>query len=401
MIDESPDIAELRSRVAAITASLDEYESTVDPLQRSSILSNVAQDSQHIKAACTPASDAFTDFTFQPLGNTCVRIALSMNLFDCIPRDRSISVEELAKLYNADLDLTKRIARGLVALSILDLEDSSEKFSHTSMSLIYTDPARRSWAIWMFDVMAQGAAAGVGPYFESHGKPFANPVDSKNSPFTMAHNAKDTSIFDIIKSIGKLPLLNSAMSGSSVQCAKEAVASFDFGSLHTPESGVVLVDVGGAKGQTIKEIRRAYPKLKGKTVLEDLQSVLDDGVSPDLESELVPYDFFKEEQPVKGAAAYLYQRIFHDWSDEDCLKILASLRPAMGPISKLLVCDVVVQDRRPPPRKVLRDMNMLLVGGMERSQQQWTYLLETAGFRVASFHGLQNSDNSIIEAHLI
>lgn len=402
MNSQIPDVAELRSLVSAITTSLDAYENNVDPLQRQSTLASIAQSSQRLKNVCTPAADAFADFTFQPMANACVRIALSMKLFEHLPSNsnETIPVEVLASLCNADLDLTKRIARALVALNVVRLDDSNGQLSHTPMSLIYADSARRSWAIWMWDVMAQSATTGVGSYFDASVRPLSNPVETRNSPFTLAHNGKDMSVFDIVKSIGKLPLLNSAMSGSSVLCAKEAVTSFDFGSLRPLENGVVLVDVGGAKGQTLQEIRHAYPALKGKTVLQDLQSVLDDGTLPDLESEVLPYDFFKQVQPVKEAAAYLYQRIFHDWSDDDCLKILASLRPAMSEHSKLLICDVVVQDHRPQSRKILRDMNMLLVGGMERSQQEWTELLERGGFRVESFHGLHNSDNSIIEARL-
>lgn len=63
------------------------------------------------------------------------------------------------------------------------------------------------------------------------------------------------------------------------------------------------MDVGGAQGHTIQS---AYPAVKGKIVLGDLQSVLDDGILPNLEADVAPYDFFKEQQPVKGASAYLY-----------------------------------------------------------------------------------------------
>lgn len=68
--------------------------------------------------------------------------------------------------------------------------------------------------------------------------------------------------------------------------------------------------------------------------------------------------------------------------------------------SKLLICDVVVHDSRPHSRKVMRDMKMLLVAGMESSQRQWTDLLKKGGFQITSFHGLQSTNNSIIEACL-
>lgn len=60
--------------------------------------------------------DNFADSTFQPLANAIVRIALSMSLFKHIPTDKGTYVNRLAKLYNADIDMTRRITRGLVHL---------------------------------------------------------------------------------------------------------------------------------------------------------------------------------------------------------------------------------------------------------------------------------------------
>lgn len=293
-----------------------------------------------------------------------------------------------------------RNLRGLVAFDIVHLDDDSRLYYHTPMSLNYLDTARSSWAIWLWDVMTYGATRGLAAYFSAQKKPISNPTDQQNAPLIVAHGETDMDFFELVRKKEMLALLNAAMDSSSLVCGKEAVASFDFAGLKPGNDDVLLVGVGGAKGQTIQEIRRSNPGLEGKLVLQDLQSVLDDGPLIGLDAKIMPYDFFKEEQPIKGAAAYFYQRIFHDWSDENCEKILDSLRPAMSAYSRLLICDVVVQDGRPHPRKVLRDMNMLLVGGMERSQQQWTSLLKKKGFIIEMFHGLQNLDNSIIEARL-
>lgn len=394
------DVAGLRSTAASITASIDAYEAADSQSDKNSALASIAHDAQQLKAASTAPSDAFDDFTFQPLANACVRIALSIGLFEHLPKPKQagISIEQIASLTETEKALVVRVVRGLVAVNVVHQDDSSGLYSHTPMSVIYTDSMRRAWAIWLWDVMIQSAATGIGPYFDQQVKPIRNPTDPRNAPFSVAHDAQGSDVFEIVKSIGKLPLLNSAMSGSSVACAKEAVAAFDFAALEPGDDDIVLVDVGGAKGQTIQEIRKAYPAIKGRMVLQDLQAVLDDGALPDLEAETVAYDFFKETQPIKGAAAYLYQRIFHDWSDAECEKILESLKPAMTSHSKLLICDVVVQDQ-PPARKVMRDLNMLLVAGRERSQEQWQTLLEGSGFGIDAFHGLENSNNSIIEAH--
>lgn len=38
---------------------------------------------------------------------------------------------------------------------------------------------------------------------------------------------------------------------------------YDFSSLQAEEDGVILVDIGGGKGQSIQGIRSSYPTLKG------------------------------------------------------------------------------------------------------------------------------------------
>ena len=53
---------------------------------------------------------------------------------------------------------------------------------------------------------------------------------------------------------------------------------------------------------------------------------------------LMEHDFF-EPQPVQGADVYMFRFVFHNWSDEYCLKILRALVPAMRPGAKVVVND--------------------------------------------------------------
>ena len=48
---------------------------------------------------------------------------------------------------------------------------------------------------------------------------------------------------------------------------------------------------------------------------------------------------FMTEQPVKGADAYLFRWIFHNWSDKYCLKILRNLIPALKDGALIIVND--------------------------------------------------------------
>ena len=98
-----------------------------------------------------------------------------------------------------------------------------------------------------------------------------------------------------------MAIFNSAMTITAVLGLKEVVTSYPFDHLEANAEGLVLVDVGGGKGHIINELRSVYPHMKGRIVLEDMKVVLEGGtVVPEGEVALQPYDFFKEEQPIKG-----------------------------------------------------------------------------------------------------
>ena len=63
---------------------------------------------------------------------------------------------------------------------------------------------------------------------------------------------------------------------------------------------VIFVDVGGALGSEIKELRKRYPTLKGKMILQDRQQTVD-LVSADPGMVAMVHDFFTP-QPVIGKA---------------------------------------------------------------------------------------------------
>ena len=61
---------------------------------------------------------------------------------------------------------------------------------------------------------------------------------------------------------------------------------------------VLFVDVGGALGSEIKELRKRYPAAKGRMILQDQQQTIDQ-VPVDPEMEAMVHDFFTP-QPVIG-----------------------------------------------------------------------------------------------------
>lgn len=83
---------------------------------------------------------------------------------------------------------------------------------------------------------------------------------------------------------------------------------------------------------------------------------------------------------------HVLQRILHDWSDEDCIRILRKCRKAIPKkTGKVLILDVVLQpggDGLFDEVGMIFDILMLVQcsGGKERSEIEWKRVLEGGGF---------------------
>ncbi|GJV05734.1 desmethylxanthohumol 6'-O-methyltransferase-like protein [Tanacetum coccineum] len=158
-----------------------------------------------------------------------------------------------------------------------------------------------------------------------------------------------------------------------------------------------VVDVGGGTGVAISEIVKAFPHVKGINL--DLPHVIStapmyDGVTH------VSGDMFKA---IPNAETIFMKWILHDWSDDDCIKILRNCRKAISKETGKLIIVEIVQD--PKGEDFFDDMRLTydlvmfshFSNGRERTELEWEKLLIEGGFsryNVIKIPALQ----SIIEA---
>ncbi|KAK2834889.1 hypothetical protein FQN49_006815 [Arthroderma sp. PD_2] len=211
--------------------------------------------------------------------------------------------------------------------------------------------------------------------------------------------------------LGHRPELNNfalAMAGGGK--ASGAAHAFDFPWEDLGDG--LVVDVGGGVGGFVLQLLDLYPKLR--FVVQDREENVRQGETevfpreaPDAllskRVEFMAHDFFQE-NPVKGAEVYWLRGILHDWSDTYCIKILESIRKAMGPESKILVCDPVMNTtfgcpEIPPAPYPLpanygyhvrychnRDLGLMsTINGIERTPAQFKDLFAQAGLRLKKF----------------
>lgn len=147
-------------------------------------------------------------------------------------------------------------------------------------------------------------------------------------------------------------------------------------------SDVLLVDVGGGLGHDLHTFRTKYPSAPGTLILQDRQEVIAN-VPPQAPFLAQAHDFFTP-QPVEHAKAYYLRSVLHNWLDDDCLRILRNLTPALkSGYSKVLVDEIVVAEENASLAATSMDQLVFVLGAMkERTEKEWRGMFEMAGFNL-------------------
>ncbi|KAF2111944.1 O-methyltransferase-domain-containing protein [Lophiotrema nucula] len=185
------------------------------------------------------------------------------------------------------------------------------------------------------------------------------------------------------------------------QDPKFALEAYDWATL----ANGTVVDVGGSHGVIALKLREKYPGMK--LVVQDRPEVIK-AVPESVKLqrlEFQAHDFFTE-QPVKGADAYFFRWILHDWSDKYCKLILKSLVPAMKKGAKVLLMEHVIPDPctvTPYQERLMRMYEMVmkeLFNAKERTFGDWKALVESVDprFKVVGANKPDGSQLSILVA---
>ncbi|CAH0020866.1 unnamed protein product [Clonostachys rhizophaga] len=315
-----------------------------------------------------------------------------------------ISAQALAAKIGADDVLIARTMRHLAAMKIV-AENGVDTYVATGLSNALTDPKYRDGIIYTYDVAGRSFRA-LPEYLKKTS--YALPTDLTNGPFQHAHKTDLPFFAWLDQNPPYLEKFNNYM--SAYRAGKPSWLDPGFypiqerliNGFEPTYSDVMLVDVGGGLGHDLRELKEKHPSLPGRLVLQDRPEVISSLASTgETVFDPTSHDFFTE-QPVKNARTYYLHSVLHDWGDDDCIKILQQLKPAMkAGYSRLLINELVVPGQNAPWSVTSMDQLVFVLGAMrERTEADWKSVLERAGFRNIQIHSFAMGSEVIIEAEL-
>jgi len=277
----------------------------------------------------------------------CVRVALRENITNVLSNyPKGIHVDELSKIVGIDAKKLGRLLR-LLATRGCYTEVDTDTFANNRLSLILHSehPARH-----MVSLHVESAAKGAAVLYETlKDSKTGSSEEPGHAPVMYANNKEGITgtFFDWMRQEdARRESYHRSMGGLNYIMGSLAVLTqFPF------EKYSTVVDVGGGIGAFSRPLSKMHKNVK--ITVHDLPEALTQarGVwareCPDAvrenRVEFAELNFFSQ-VPVKGKDIYYLRNIIHDWPDHESALILANVRQAMGPHSRLLIHDYVLRE---------------------------------------------------------
>ena len=103
----------------------------------------------------------------------------------------------------------------------------------------------------------------------------------------------------------------------------------------------------------------------------------------------------------EGAKAYYIRQCLHNHPDEACVQILRQLREACKPgYSRVLIHEQIIPELGASAESCVEDITMMALCGVgERTEREWTNLVEKAGLKLVAVYAAKDGvSESVIEA---
>lgn len=324
-----------------------------------------------------------------------VHAAAELGVADLLVRGPRTSVE-IAEALGTHADSTDRLLRALATLGLLEAHEGRFALTETGQCLVDdAETTVRAWArlmggasVWdawgrLTDCIRTGKTASQVRAAmldtlscDGSDRAVASVVAPAVDPFAaMASDASAAAVF------------HRAMYDLTRGSAASIVAAINWTGVRQ------AIDVGGGYGALLCAILDAQPQIRGAVF--DLPHARDGALACFASRGLrdrasyVEGSLFADALP--AADVYVMKSVIHDWDDEKSVEILRACHAAMREGARLLVVEPPAMPAGVNPMLdwmiAFSDLNMLVnCGGRERTEAQYTALLDTAGLRTIAVH---------------
>jgi O-methyltransferase domain len=277
-------------------------------------------------------------------------------------------VPELARATGTDPDALGRCLRALASVGVFG-DDGSGAYINTPLS----ETLRRDAPVSM-----RGMARLIG--LPCHLRawdsfPDALRSDGSRSVWELAHEMPLFAYF--AEHAADAAVFQEGMTAFSGIEAQAVVDAYDFQHVET------VVDVGGGHGLLLATILGANPGVDG--VLFELPFMLEGargllaGAGMNERCRIEGGDFFAS---VPAGDTHILKNIVHDFDDDQVVTILRNCRAAVSPGGRVLIVQEALPPGDAPSFGKLLDLQMLLIGGRERTESQYRALLNDSGYEL-------------------
>jgi 2,7-dihydroxy-5-methyl-1-naphthoate 7-O-methyltransferase len=309
----------------------------------------------------------------------CLNVVTTLRIAEHIAAGKN-EIGDLAAATNCDAYALHRVLTHLVAKGVFD-ESSPSRFTLNQAARGLLDPAVRlgldlegigGRMAYAWGTLLGYVRTGSPAYHERFGMPFWEDLD--------AHPAIAESFDALMGPLG------------------HGVPNVDFEITGGWESVRSVVDVGGGTGAMLAQVLLKWPKLRGtlvdvpRTVALSGEVFQAAGVAD--RTTTVGQSFF-DPLPA-GKDIYLVKKIIGNWPDREAAAILSRCAAAAQPNGRVLVLGGVGPDDAPRPVSI----EMILVGGKQRTVAEFTNLARGAGLEVLAA-GQQPSGQFVVECRSI
>ncbi|KAJ6086423.1 Plant methyltransferase dimerization [Penicillium canescens] len=336
--------------------------------------------------------------TWAPLELFGIGVACEMGIFDVLSKHSvSLGTADIARELNADPALVARIMRLLDAHYMVD-QVSLGQYAANAITRDYVQPYRKG------NVMTQVAL--MPSYFALSTWLRANDYkvlpDANNCAWQVGANTTKTFWESMSEDPSLSKYFNDYMAVPRTTQEEDFVSFYPFETIFTNSNAedILFVDIGGGLGHQAMRIRSAFPRSRGRIILQDLPQVTSKIMTASLpDVEIMDHDM-TDPQPIKGARVYYLRGVLHNHADHVSVQYLSRFAAAMGPESRLLIHEALSTELSPTKNITRFDLSMLAsCGGAQRSEAEQKALLEKVGLEVLETRSTPR-DWSIMEARL-